>query len=227
MTAVEGASAPIRLILIDDDALVRAGLRLILGGHPEIEVVGEAGNGREGVTLFNEVKPDVALMDIRMPELDGLAATAEILRSHSSANVIVLTTFDTDEFIVKALRVGARGFLLKDTSPQELVRSVTLAAAGKTTLSPTVTAQLVAKITQEHPDDTAHREAMELAGRLTEREYEVAQAIGRGLSNSEISAELYMSVPTVKTHISRIFTKFGVENRVQIAIKVHEANRGA
>ncbi|WP_435298860.1 response regulator [Timonella sp. A28] len=216
----------IRILLVDDDALVRAGLRLILGGHPEITVIGEAGTGSDGVAQYEQLHPDVVLMDIRMPEMDGLSATAHILRRNPQANVIVLTTFDSDEFIVKALRAGARGFLLKDTSPEELIRSVKLAASGQPTLSPTVTAQLVAKITQT-PDDSAQRTALKSLELLTERELEVAQAIAQGLSNSEIAQALYMSVPTVKTHISRIFTKFEVDNRVQIAIRMHDAGRTA
>ena len=165
----------------------------------------------------------LVLMDIRMPRRDGLSATAAILAEFPSANIIVLTTFDTDDFIVRALRAGSRGFLLKDSTPPDLIRAVELAAQGHPTLSPTVTAQLMAKIT-DAPDMTVRNDAVNCLKQLTERELEVAQQIAHGLSNSEIAATLFMSIPTVKTHVSRIFTKFGVDNRVQIAIRVHDAS---
>ncbi|WP_035832776.1 response regulator [Jonesia quinghaiensis] len=213
----------LRLVIVDDDALVRAGLRMILGGDPAITVVAEGTNGDEALALYGQHKPDVVLMDIRMPVRDGLSATNELINRWPDANVLVLTTFDTDEFIVKALRAGARGFLLKDTSPPDLVRAVKLAGEGQPTLSPSVTAQLIAKVSEE-PDTQAQRAARADVSTLTERELEVARQIARGLSNSEIGQTLFMSIPTVKTHISRIFAKFQVENRVQIAIRMHDAD---
>lgn len=213
----------INLLVVDDDALVRAGLKMILGGHPEFTIAGEAADGEEAISTYREVRPDVVLMDIRMPRRDGLSATAAILAEFPSANIIVLTTFDTDDFIVRALRAGSRGFLLKDSTPADLIRAVELAAQGHPTLSPTVTAQLMAKITSG-PDLTVRNDAANCLKQLTERELEVAQEIAQGLANSEIATKLFMSVPTVKTHVSRIFTKFGVDNRVQIAIRVHDAS---
>lgn len=213
----------INILVVDDDALVRAGLKMILGGHAEFTISGEAGDGEEAISCYRELRPDVVLMDIRMPRRDGLSATAAILAEFPSANIIVLTTFDTDEFIVRALRAGSRGFLLKDSTPADLIRAVELAAQGHPTLSPTVTAQLMAKIT-DAPDTTVRNGAANCLKHLTERELEVAQKIAQGLSNSEIATKLFMSIPTVKTHVSRIFTKFGVDNRVQIAIRVHDAS---
>ncbi len=216
----------IKTMLVDDDALVRAGLRLILGAHPEIVVVGECGDGETAIAEYERLRPDVVLMDIRMPQRNGLSSTAAILERFPEANIIVLTTFDTDEFVVKALKAGARGFLLKDTEPRELIRAVRLAAQGHATLSPSVISQLVAHISlpQADPEVTPEESAAALLGSmLTERELDVAVAIARGLSNSDIARDLYLSVPTVKTHVSHIFAKLDVDNRVQVAIRVHEA----
>lgn len=218
------ADTMINILVVDDDALVRAGLKMILGGHPQFTIIGEAIDGEHAIQQYRALQPDVVLMDIRMPKRDGLSATTEILAEFPDANVIVLTTFDTDEFIVRALRAGSRGFLLKDSTPADLIRAVELAAQGHPTLSPTVTAQLMAKIT-DAPDTSQRSAAASCLEQLTDRELEVAQEIALGLSNSEIASKLFMSVPTVKTHVSRIFTKFGVDNRVQIAIKVHDASR--
>ena len=222
-----------RVVLVDDDALVRAGLRMILGGAPDLAVVAEAGDGVEAERVVAEHRPDVVLMDIRMPRRDGLEATRRLLSESARASrnhdlrVIVLTTFDADDMVVQALRAGANGFLLKDTEPRRLVEAVQLVAAGQPILSPSVTATLMARVASADSTDsveTARRRAAE--GRLadlTEREREVALAIGRGLSNAEISRELYLSVPTVKAHVSRILDKLGADNRVQIAIVVHDA----
>lgn len=182
----------IRVVLVDDDALVRTGLRLILGGAEDIEVVGEAQDGRAGVELVARHTPDVVLMDIRLPRLDGIAATREVLAADSGAKAIVLTTFDTDEMVVEALRTGARGFLLKSTRPERLVEGIRAVAAGEPMLSPSVTAQLINRVTSprdtadpgQHPAQDAARSHLE---DLTEREREVAIAVAQGLSNSQIA----------------------------------------
>ena len=211
-----------RVLLVDDDALVRSGLALILGGAPDLHVVGQAGDGREGLTRARETNPDVVLMDVRMPVMNGLEATEALLAWPDPPAVIVLTTFDADEHVVRALGAGASGFLLKDTAPNEIVDAVRRVAAGEPTLSPSVTRQLIARVAADSTDDRGARAQARLA-LLTERETEVAVALGRGLSNAEIAAELFLSVPTVKAHISRLFAKLEVTNRVQIAICVHDA----
>ncbi|GAB4084204.1 response regulator transcription factor [Myceligenerans cantabricum] len=215
------SSAPIRVVVVDDEMLVRAGLKLILGGAADVAVVGEASDGADGLDLVRRVRPDVVLMDIRMPRTDGLTATRTLGAEGSSSRVIVLTTFDTDELVLEALRAGAAGFLLKDTPPEKLVEAVRAAAAGQPTLSPSVMAQLIASVAQ--PRDGRADQATARVARLTERERDVAVAIGRGLSNAQIAADLYMSESTAKTHVGRILTKFGAENRVQVAITVHDA----
>ncbi len=215
------SSQPVTVLLVDDDALVRSALRLILGGDPAITVVGEASDGQEGVALVESLRPDVVLMDIRMPRLDGLAATERALALQPDLVVVVLTTFDTDDMVLSALRLGARGFLLKDTPPAELVAAVRAAAAGQPMLSPSVTGQLIAAVAASGPRQDA--EARARLATLTEREHEVALAVARGQSNAEIAASLFMSVATVKSHVGRLFGKLGVENRVQVAICVHEA----
>lgn len=214
-------SQPVSVLLVDDDALVRSALRLILGGDPAITVVGEASDGLEGVALVESLRPDVVLMDIRMPRLDGLAATERALALQPDLVVVVLTTFDTDDMVLSALRLGARGFLLKDTPPADLVAAVRAAAAGQPMLSPSVTGQLIAAVAATGPRQDA--EARARLATLTEREHEVALAVARGQSNAEIAASLFMSVATVKSHVGRLFGKLGVENRVQVAICVHEA----
>jgi len=214
-------SQPVSVLLVDDDALVRSALRLILGGDPAITVVGEASDGLEGVALVESLRPDVVLMDIRMPRLDGLAATERALALQPDLVVVVLTTFDTDDMVLSALRLGARGFLLKDTPPADLVAAVRASAAGQPMLSPSVTGQLIAAVAATGPRQDA--EARARLATLTEREHEVALAVARGQSNAEIAASLFMSVATVKSHVGRLFGKLGVENRVQVAICVHEA----
>ncbi|MCI1261681.1 MAG: response regulator transcription factor [Tetrasphaera jenkinsii] len=220
-------SGEIRVVLVDDDPMVRTGLGLILGGDPGITIVAEAVDGEDAVRVVAEHRPDVVLMDIRMPRRDGLSATEAILATPDPPRILVLTTFDADDLVLKALRAGAAGFLLKDTPPARLVEAVRAVAAGQPMLSPSVTAQLIAAVAQ--PELGAAQSARTAAegklATLTDREVEVAQAIGRGLSNQEIAGELYMSVATVKAHVGRLFTKLDVDNRVQIAILVHDAQK--
>lgn len=216
--------APIRLAIVDDDPMVRAALVMMLGGNSGITVVGEATNGEEALTLVPASGAEVVLMDIRMPLRDGLSATEVLLSRDPSLKVIVLTTFDADDMVLSALRLGAAGFMLKDTPPARLVEAVRTVAAGQPMLSPSVTAQLIAAVAGPGSGtDERARDARARLESLTEREREVADAVGRGLSNAEISGELFMSVPTVKTHVGRLFTKLGVDNRVQVAILVHDA----
>jgi DNA-binding NarL/FixJ family response regulator len=215
----------VRVVLVDDDPLVRAGLRMILGGAPDIDVVAEAADGQDAVDVVLREAPDVVLMDIRMPRMDGLAATRRLLDRRTSARIIVLTTFDTDDMVVTALSYGAAGFLLKDTSPADLVDAVRRVAAGQPILSPSVTAQLIATVTRPR-DEAVQRSARARLARLTEREREVAEAVSEGLTNAEIADRLHLGVATVKTHVGALFSKLDVTNRVQIARCLHEATTG-
>ncbi|HET6550515.1 MAG TPA: response regulator transcription factor [Solirubrobacter sp.] len=211
----------IRVLLVDDDALVRSGLRMMLAGAAEIEVVGEAADGREVLGAVDRHRPDVVLMDIRMPAVDGIEATRLLRAQPSPPAVIVLTTFDADELVLRALRAGAAGFLLKDTPPAEIVRAIEHVHAGEGSLSPTVARRLIALVAD---DDGGRREdARARLASLSPREREVAVAVGRGCSNAEIAAELHMSVATVKAHVSRLLVKLSVENRVQVALLVQSA----
>ena len=211
----------IRVVLVDDEPLLRHGLRMILEGAPGIEVIGEAGNGKEGVELILAEEPDVVLMDIRMPVMDGIEATAQL---HSLAGVrdipvVMLTAFDTDEFILHALRAGAVGFLLKTTAPEALVASVRAAAQGQQQLSPKVLENLVGlAATPPQPE----QEMIQPSGlaELSERENEIAQLVAQGLSNAEIAEQLFISLTTVKTHMKHILAKIDGTNRVHIAIAV-------
>ena len=216
----------VRLVVVDADPMVRAALRMMLGGDSGLVVVAEASDGEEALRVVPASDADVVLMDIRMPVRDGLSATEELLAADPALKVIVLTTFDTDDMVLRALRIGAAGFLLKDTPPARLVEAIRTVASGQPMLSPSVTAQLIAAVTRtdrvaDEQDRT--RSARDALDTLTERERDVADAVARGLSNADIAAELYMGVPTVKTHVGRLFTKLGVENRVQVAILVHDA----
>jgi DNA-binding NarL/FixJ family response regulator len=211
----------IRVLIVDDDPLVRSALRLMLGGQPDVEVVGEAGDGRSGIAVARDLRPDVVLMDIRMPVLDGLAATIELRRSPDPPHVIVLTTFDADDYVLRALASGADGFLLKDTAPPEILEAIRRVSDGDPMLSPSVTRSLIKQVAP--PDSSRSARAQTRLACLTDRERDVALAVGRGLSNAEIAGELFLSVPTVKAHVSRLFEKLEVTNRVQIAIVVHDA----
>ncbi|MGX6607398.1 response regulator transcription factor [Micromonosporaceae bacterium Da 78-11] len=213
--------APVRVLIVDDDALVRAGLSMILSGSTDVEVVGQAADGSEVPSAVAAHRPDVVLMDIRMPRVDGLAATETLRARPDAPEVIVLTTFDADEFVLRALRAGASGFLLKDTPPVEIVRAVRRVADGEAILSPTVTRRLMAHVAA--PAQQPRARAVQLLGTLSDRERDVAVALGQGWSNAEISAELYMSVATVKAHVSRLLTKLDLNNRVQVALLVHDA----
>ncbi|MFF0749294.1 response regulator [Streptomyces sp. NPDC004267] len=223
------ALPPVRLLVVDDDPLVRAGLALMLGGAEDIEIVGEGADGDEVPGLVDRLAPDVVLMDIRMPRVDGLTATERLRARPGAPEVVVLTTFHADEQVLRALRAGAAGFVLKDTPPAEIVTAVRRVAAGDPVLSPAVTRQLMAHVSGQEAPSAGPQEpprravaVRRLAG-LAEREREVALAVGQGSSNAEIAAALYMSVPTVKTHVSRILAKLGLNNRVQIALLVHDA----
>ncbi len=217
-----GDVTAVRVVLVDDDPLVRAGLRMILGGAPDIDVVAEAADGQDAVDAVLREAPDVVLMDIRMPRMDGLAATRRMLDRGTSARIIVLTTFDTDDMVVTALSYGAAGFLLKDTSPADLVDAVRRVAIGQPILSPSVTAQLIATVTRPR-DEAVQRSARARLARLTDREREVAKAVSEGLTNAEIADRLHLGVATVKTHVGALFSKLEVTNRVQIARCLHEA----
>jgi DNA-binding NarL/FixJ family response regulator len=212
----------IRVLIVDDDPLLRAGLKMMLGGAPDIRVVGEAGDGSGVQGLIDRLSPDVVLMDIRMPGTDGLTATETIRARPSAPEVVILTTFDADEHVLRALRAGAAGFVLKDTPPAEIVESVRRVAGGQPVLSPTVTKRLISRVAASGHDQRKTKATGRLDG-LNDREREIAVAVGEGKSNAEISATLYLSVPTVKTHVSRILTKLDLNNRVQIALLVHDA----
>jgi DNA-binding NarL/FixJ family response regulator len=219
---VAAMSATIRVLVADDDPLVRAALAMILDAAPGLTLVSEAADGTEVVAAVDAYTPDVVLMDIRMPKLDGLAAT-ELLRARPDPpEVIVLTTFHADEHVLRALRAGASGFLLKDTRPTEILDAISRVAAGEPILSPAVTRQLIAHVgtTGAH---ARQRHAQTMLARLSGRECEVAVAVGRGRSNAQISDELFMSVATVKAHVSSILTKLDLNNRTQIALLAHDA----
>ncbi|MEY2233308.1 response regulator [Streptomyces sp. BF23-19] len=213
----------IRLLLVDDDAIVRAGLRLMLGGAPDSELVAEAADGAEVPALVAAHGPDLVLMDIRMPGVDGLAATERLRALPGAPEVLVLTTFHTDAHVLRALRAGAAGFLLKDTPPQEIVTAIRTVAAGDPVLSPAVTRRLIDRVAGDSGRDTRATSARARPALLAEREREVALAVGRGLSNAEIGRDLHLALPTVKTHVSRILTRLDLNNRVQIALLVHDA----
>ena len=207
----------IRVLVADDQSMVRAGFRMLLAGEEDIDVVAEASNGLEAVEKANRFHPDVILMDIRMPELDGLEATRRILATDNGARILVLTTFDLDEYVYEALRAGASGFVLKDDPPEQLLGAVRVVAGGDALLSPAVTKHVIKQFTRT-PRPAPPKELDD----LSEREQEVFRLIARGLSNAEIGRELYISETTVKTHITHILQKLNLRNRVQAVVLAYE-----
>ncbi|MBB5854493.1 response regulator [Amycolatopsis umgeniensis] len=208
----------IRVVIADDQALVRTGLRMILDNAEDIDVVGEAGDGAEAIELVADLDPDVVLMDIRMPGMDGVEATAAIAAAHRT-RVLVLTTFDLDEYVYAALQAGASGFLLKDALAPDLLSGVRVVAAGEATLAPTVTRRLLDRVVTGLPAPSPDAKLALLTG----REHEVLQQLARGLSNAEIAELLYLSQGTVKTHVGRILTKLGLRDRVQAVVFAYES----
>ena len=210
----------IRVVLVDDQAMVRAGFRMILECEDDIDVVGEAADGRDAVDLVARARPDVVLMDVRMPHVDGIEATRRVRATADPPHVLVLTTFDLDDYVYAALRAGASGFLLKDAPAEQLVDAVRVIAAGDALLAPSVTRRLI--------EDVARRPALDATrppglADLTDREREVLQLIARGLSNAEIAERLYLGEATVKTHVGRVLTKLGLRDRVQAVVVAYES----
>ena len=214
----------IRVLLVDDDALVRSGLRMMLAGAANLDVVAEATDGREVLGAVDLHRPDVVLMDIRMPQLDGIAATRLLAAQPDPPAVVVLTTFDADELVLRALQAGAAGFLLKDTPPADIVRAIELVHAGDAMLSPAITRRLISLVARDSDAAARTDRARDRMATLSPREHDVALAVGRGLANAEIAAALHLSVPTVKAHVSRLLDKLDVNNRVQIALLVKDAS---
>ena len=215
----------IRVLLADDQGLIRAGFRVLLEAADDIEVIGEAVNGDQAIELARADRPDVILMDIRMPGTDGLAATHVIATDGTldGTKIVILTTFETDEYVYQALRAGASGFLVKDAEPEELIRAVRVVHRGEALLSPSVTRRLIASLASRAPaGQAAVRPSPDLA-RLTEREREVLCLVARGLSNDEIAGKLFQSPLTTKTHVSRIITKLGVRDRAQLVVIAYES----
>ena len=208
----------IGVLVVDDQSMVRAGFRMLLGSEEDIDVVAEASNGREAVEKAPRFKPAVVLMDIRMPELDGLQATREILAANPEARILILTTFDLDEYIYEALRAGASGFVLKDDPPENLIAAIRTVAAGDALLSPSITSQVIRQFARL-PQPAPPKELDE----LTAREMEVLRLIARGLSNAEIGEELFISDTTVKTHVTHVFQKLNVRDRVQAVVLAYQA----
>ena len=210
----------IRVLIADDQSLVRAGFRLVLENHDDIEVVGEASNGHEAVHSTSRLEPDVVLMDIRMPELDGIAATAQITERHPAARVLVLTTYDLDEYVYDALQAGASGFLLKDTPPEQLAGGIRAVAAGEALLAPTVTRRLIEEFARV---GVANRARPAELDELTPRELEVLRLLARGMSNAEIAAHFVLGETTVKTHVAHVLNKLGLRDRVQAVVLAYES----
>jgi DNA-binding NarL/FixJ family response regulator len=210
---------PVRVLLADDHHLVRSGLRGMLGANDDIEVVGEAANGAEAVALARELRPDLVVMDIRMPVLDGIEATRRLAADPKPPRVLVLTTFDLDEYVYEALRAGAGGFMLKDAPPSQLAEAVRTVAAGEALLAPAVTRRMVERWVRRPTPDAAASAALD---RLTEREHEVLLQVAAGLSNAEVASALFLSEATVKTHVTRMLAKLGLRDRVQAVVFAYE-----
>jgi DNA-binding NarL/FixJ family response regulator len=211
----------IRVLIVDDQSLVRAGFRMILEAESDIEVVGEAADGADAVTAVSELEPDVILMDVRMPNVDGLEATRRLLDGKAEGpRVLILTTFDLDEYVYEALRVGASGFLLKDTPPEQLVDAIHVVASGEALLSPTITRRVIEEFVRR-PPDSVRRPAPELE-ELTARELEILRYIARGLSNAEIAKAAFVSETTVKTHVAHVLMKLRLRDRVQAVVFAYE-----
>jgi DNA-binding NarL/FixJ family response regulator len=210
----------IRVLVVDDQMMVREGFSVLLNAMPDIEVVGEAVDGRGAIAQVAALHPDVVLMDIRMPELNGIEATREIVAADADAKVLVLTTFDLDEYVYQALRAGASGFLLKDASARQLAEGVRVVAAGDALLAPTVTKRLITEFTKL--SDAPRQPSLAQVGELTERETEVLVLIAQGLSNAEIASRLVVAESTIKTHVSRILVKLGLRDRTQAAVFAYE-----
>ncbi len=213
---------PIRVLVVDDQALVRDGFSVILDAQPDMTVVGEAGDGEEAVSAALALRPDVVLMDVRMPRLDGIGATARIC-AETDARVLVLTTFDVDEYVYDALHAGASGFLLKDMRRDELVAAVRTIAAGEALLAPTVTRRLIAEMVHRGRSAPAGRRPEGRLAALTARETDTLRLVARGLSNAEIAAEMFVTEHTVKTHVSNLLTKVGLRDRVQAVVLAYES----
>jgi RNA polymerase sigma factor (sigma-70 family) len=211
---------PVRVLIVDDDDLMRAGLKAVLSSDETIAVVGEASNGRAAVQRVRELRPDVVLMDVRMPDLDGIAATREVVDASPEAKVVILTTFEQDDYIFGALNAGASGFLLKRTSPEELLAAIHSVAAGDSLLSPSVTRRVIDRMAQHPASEAAFDERLD---ELTPREREVLEQVARGLSNGEIAAALVIEESTVKTHVKRILMKLRLRDRVQAVIFAYES----
>ncbi|MFF2495142.1 response regulator [Agromyces sp. NPDC058064] len=224
--SAEPPVAPIRVGLVDDQALVRTGFRLVLDAEPGIEVVGEAADGGAALELVASTQVDVLLMDVRMPGMDGIAATAEVSARHPATRIIVLTTFDLDEYAFAAIRSGASGFLLKDVRPQELVTAIRTVHAGEAALSPRVTRRMLELFAEELPAGSEGRTPATAApgplDALTAREREILQAIAEGLNNTELAERFFLSESTVKTHVGRVLQKLGARDRVQLVILAYE-----
>ena len=213
---------PIRLLLADDQQMVRAGFRLVLDAQPDMCVVGEANDGAEAVQLVDELTPDVVLMDIRMPVLDGLGATEKIMTNHPEAKILVLTTFDLDEYVHSALRAGASGFMLKDAGPTELLAAIRAVRDGDSVVAPSATRRLIERFIPRQCEGAPAMTDLKLVETLSDREREVLTCVGEGLTNAEIAERLYLAETTVKTHIGHILSKLGLRDRVQIVVYAYE-----
>jgi DNA-binding NarL/FixJ family response regulator len=216
-----GVDVTLGVLIADDQALMRAGFRMILDAEPDLEVVGEAADGREAVAEAGRLRPDVVLMDVRMPEMDGIEATRRLLDGNGDTKVVMLTTFDMDEYVYEALRAGASGFLVKDVPPEQLVAGIRAVASGESLLAPSVTRRLIQQFVRRPPD--AIRTPPPEVSRLTAREVDVLRMMARGLSNAEIATESFVSETTIKTHVAHLLSKLGVRDRVQAVVFAYEA----